>query len=70
MLNHFLIKLVGEVVDGVSVKLDISLLVESVESQLIEEARPSQLFILKHVSHFIITEYCIFGVLPTIIEYP
>lgn len=59
MLEHTLVELVGEVVDGIAIELNISLFVDSLETKLVEVARPTELLVFEHVPHFIITEDCI-----------
>jgi hypothetical protein len=59
MPDHPIVKLIGEVVDRISIKFNISFLVDSFESQFIQVAWSSQLLILQHVAHFIVAKYCI-----------
>lgn len=59
VLHHLFIKFVSEIVDGIPIKLNEGILVNSFKSQFIQIARSSQFLILKHFSHFVVTKYCI-----------
>jgi hypothetical protein len=61
MPHHPIIKLVSEVIDRISIEFNICFFVDSFKSQFIKVAWSSQLLILKHVAHFIVAEYSIFG---------
>ncbi len=61
MLDHSVIELVSEIVDGVSIKLYICFLVDCFKSQFIQVARSLKLLILEHISHFVVAEDSILG---------
>ena len=61
MLHHFIVKLISEVVDGISIKLNVGFFIDCFKSKFIKIAWSPQLLILKHVSDFVIAEDGILG---------
>jgi hypothetical protein len=56
MREHLLIKFICEGVHRIAVELDITLLVYSLKSELIEIARPTEFLVLKLVTHLVEAE--------------